>query len=51
MTTLNDAIRLKSVNHLTYCVSDKERALRFWEDVLGVKQIPSQVDRDHIIWL
>ena len=51
MTTSNDAIRLKSVNHLTYNVSDKERALRFWEDVLGVKQIPSQVDRDHIIWL
>ena len=51
MTTSNDSIRLKSVNHLTYNVSNKERALRFWEDVLGVKQIPSQVDRDHIIWL
>ena len=51
MATSNDAIRLKSVNHLTYNVSNKERALRFWEDVLGVKQIPSQVDRDHIIWL
>ena len=51
MTTSNDAIRLKSVNHLTYNVTDKARALRFWEDVLGVKQIPSQVDRDHIIWL
>ena len=51
MTTSNDAIRLKSVNHLTYNVSNKEQALRFWEDVLGVKQIPSQVDRDHIIWL
>lgn len=51
MTASNDAIRLKSVNHLTYNVSNKARALRFWEDVLGVKQIPSQVDRDHIIWL
>ena len=51
MTTSNDSIRLKSVNHLTYNVSNKERALRFWEDVLGVKRIPSQVDRDHIIWL
>ena len=51
MAASNDAIRLKSVNHLTYNVSNKERALRFWEDVLGVKQIPSQVDRDHIIWL
>ena len=51
MTTNGDSIRLKSVNHLTYNVSDKERSLRFWEDTLGVKQIPSQVDRDHIIWL
>ena len=51
MTASNDAIRLKSVNHLTYNVSNKERALRFWEDVLGVKQIPSQVNLDHVIWL
>ena len=51
MTTRDDAIRLKRVNHLTYNVKDKGRALRFWEDVLGVKRIPSQVDRDHIIWL
>ncbi len=47
----NSAIRLKAVNHLTYAVKNKERALRFWEDVLGVKQIPSQVDAPRIIWL
>ena len=47
----NSPVRLKSVNHLTYNVKDRERALRFWEDVLGVKQIPSQVDAEHIIWL
>ena len=51
MNARDDAIRLKRVNHLTYNVTDKDRALRFWEDVLGVKRIPSQVDRDHIIWL
>ena len=51
MTASNDAIRLKSVNHLTYNVRNKARALRFWEDVLGVKQIPSQVNLDHVIWL
>ena len=51
MTSSNDAIRLKAVNHVTYNVSDKERALRFWEDVLGIKQIPSQVESDRIIWL
>ena len=45
------AITLKAVNHLTYNVKDKDRALRFWVDVLGEKQIPSQVDAEHIIWL
>ena len=51
MARSGDSIRLRSVNHLTYNVSDKERALRFWVDVLGVKQIPSHVDREHILWL
>ena len=51
MADVADAIRLKRVNHLTYSVTDKERALRFWEDVLGVKRIPSQVNAEHIIWL
>ena len=46
-----DHIRLKRVNHLTYNVKDKQRALQFWEDVLGIKRIPSQVEMDHIIWL
>ena len=51
MASPDDAIRLKAVNHLTYNVTDKVRALRYWEDVLGVKQIPSQVDGEHILWL
>ena len=51
MAGSDDGTRLRSVNHLTYNVTDKERALRFWEDVLGVKQIPKQVDSDHLIWL
>ena len=51
MADVADAIKLKKVNHLTYSVTDKERALRFWEDVLGVKRIPSQVNAEHIIWL
>ena len=51
MARSEDTIRLRAVNHLTYNVRDKVRALKFWEEVLGVKQIPSQVDRDHIIWL
>ncbi len=51
MALTADPVRLKAVNHLTYCVKDKTRALRFWEDVLGVKQIPSQVDSENIFWL
>lgn len=51
MGLTNDNVRLKAVNHVTYNVRDKVKALRFWEDVLGVKRIPSQVDSDRIIWL
>ena len=51
MTSTDVSIRLTRVNHLTYNVADKERALRFWEEVLGVKQIPSQVENDAVIWL
>ena len=51
MPDKDDSIRLKAVNHLTYNVKDKDRALRFWEDVLGVQRIPSQVDGEHILWL
>lgn len=51
MSGMTGTIRLRRVNHLTYCVKDKERATRFWEDVLGVKKIPSMVDSDRIVWL
>jgi catechol 2,3-dioxygenase-like lactoylglutathione lyase family enzyme len=51
MPDTDDSIRLKAVNHLTYNVKDKDRALKFWEEVLGVKRIPSQVDGEHILWL
>ena len=47
----HEATRLTAVNHLTYNVTDGEHALRFWEDVLGVKQIPSQVDNPNVLWL
>ena len=51
MVLADPAVRLSKVNHLTYNVIDKERATRFWVDVLGVKEIPSAVDSEHIIWL
>ncbi|MCI0440421.1 MAG: VOC family protein [Chloroflexi bacterium] len=49
--TLSGSMRLTSVNHLTYNVKDKERATKFWTEVLGVKRIPSQVNAEHIVWL
>ena len=51
MADTDDAIRFKAVNHITYNVTDLNRALRFWVDVLGVKQIPKQVDSDRLLWL
>ena len=51
MTGMIGTIRLRRVNHLTYCVKDRERATRFWVDVLGVKEIPKAVDSDTIVWL
>ncbi|HAL47991.1 MAG: hypothetical protein FI707_05405 [SAR202 cluster bacterium] len=51
MAERDASIRLTGINHLTYTVKDKDRALRFWEDVLGVKQIPSQVEATHLYWL
>tara|TARA_B100000745_G_scaffold150775_2_gene98585 strand:- start:136 stop:531 length:396 start_codon:yes stop_codon:yes gene_type:complete len=51
MALIADNVRLKAVNHVTYNVRDKVKALKFWKDVLGVKQIPRQVDSEHIIWL
>ena len=48
---LADNIRLKSINHITYNVKDKDAALKWYEDVLGVKQIPKMVNSDHLYWL
>ena len=40
---LEDSIRLKNINHITYNVKDKDAALQWYQDVLGVKQIPKMV--------
>ncbi len=48
---LADNIRLKNINHITYNVKDKDAALRWYEDVLGVKQIPRMVNSEHLYWL
>lgn len=46
-----DHIRLKAINHITYNVKDKDKALRWYEDILGIKQIPKMVNGDHLYWL
>ena len=48
---LADNIRLKNINHITYNVKDKDAALRWYEDVMGLKQIPKMVNSDHLYWL
>ena len=48
---LADNIRLKKINHLTYNVKDKDAALKWYQEFLGVKQIPKMVDSDHLYWL
>ena len=48
---LEDHIRLKNINHITYNVKDKDAALRWYEDILGLKQIPKMVNGDHLYWL
>lgn len=48
---LSDPIRLKNINHITYNVRDKDAALRWYEEVLGLKQIPKMVNSDHLYWL
>ena len=47
----NDAIRLKNINHITYNVKNKELALEWYQDILGLQQIPKMVDADHLYWL
>ena len=47
----HDSVRLKSINHTTYNVRDKDKAVEFWQNVLGVKMIPSQIESKNIVWL
>ena len=46
-----DKIQLKAINHLTYTVTNKTNAAKFWKDILGVEAIPKQVDSENLIWL
>ena len=47
----DDSIRLKNINHITYNVKDKDAALKWYTETLGLKQIPKMVDSDRLYWL
>ncbi len=48
---LNSDTKLRNINHITYNVKDKDKALQWYQDVLGLKQIPKMVNGDHLYWL
>ena len=47
----DNSIRLKNINHITYNVRNKDAALKWYTEVLGLKQIPKMVDSDRLYWL
>ena len=44
-------INTKQINHVTTMVKDTARAMKFYNDLLGIKQIESQVANPEITWL
>lgn len=48
---LTGSTRLKNINHITYNVKNKDLALKWYQEVLGLKQIPKMVDSDRLYWL
>jgi catechol 2,3-dioxygenase-like lactoylglutathione lyase family enzyme len=48
---LTGSTRLMNINHITYNVKNKDQALKWYQEVLGLKQIPKMVNSDHLYWL
>ena len=46
-----EKIQIAQINHVTTMVKDTGRAMKFYNDLLGIKQIQSQVDNPAITWL
>ena len=46
-----EKIKIAQINHVTTMVKDTDRAMKFYNDLLGIKQIQSQVDNPAITWL
>ena len=44
-------IRTTRINHVTTMVKDTAKAMKFYNDLVGIKQIQSQVDNPNITWL
>jgi glyoxylase I family protein len=44
-------IKVTRINHVTTMVKDTARAMKFYHDLMGIKQIESQVDNPNITWL
>ncbi len=44
-------IRTTKINHVTTMVKDTAKAMKFYNDLVGIKQIQSQVDNPNITWL
>ena len=44
-------IHTTKINHVTTAVKDTARAMTFYNDLMGIKQIQSQVDNPDVTWL
>jgi glyoxylase I family protein len=48
---MSEKIKISQINHVTTMVKDTARAMKFYHDLLGIKQIQSQVANPAITWL
>ena len=46
-----DRVKISQINHVTTMVKDTARAMKFYNELLGIKRIQSQVDNPAITWL
>jgi len=44
-------LKIAQINHVTTMVKDTARAMKFYNELLGIKQIQSQVPNPNITWL
>lgn len=44
-------IKINTIHHASMPIRDRQRALGFWRDLLGMKIIPAQEGGDGLIWI